>query len=80
MLTARIRHRVASGGHFVPDRDVIRRRARSFGLLKAYSALADKLRIFDNSDIEPVLLFEKNGGAVIHDTMRFELMNREIGL
>ena len=80
ILTARIRQRVMAGGHFVPDADVIRRRERSLRLMREYAALADKLRVFDNSGPAPVLVFEKNGAALIHDAKRFEQINREIGL
>jgi predicted ABC-type ATPase len=79
-LTARIRQRVAAGGHFVPDADVVRRRERSLRLMKEYAALADKLCVFDNSGPAPFLVYEKNGDAVIHDAARFERVNREIGL
>lgn len=78
ILTARIRQRVAAGGHFVPDADVLRRRERSVRLLKAYAALANKLRLFDNSGPTPVLVYEKNGDTVIYDAVRFEQINQEI--
>lgn len=80
ILTARIHQRVTAGGHFVPDADVIRRRERSIRLMKEYAALADKLRVFDNSGPAPILVYEKNGDAVIHDAKRFEQVNREVGL
>jgi predicted ABC-type ATPase len=64
----------------VPDADVARRRERSLRLMKEYAALADKLRVFDNSGPAPWLVYEKNGDAVIHDAVRFERVNLEIGL
>jgi predicted ABC-type ATPase len=80
ILFSRIRQRVMSGGHFVPDEDVCRRRTRSVCLLRDYAAYADKLRVFDNSGISPVLVYEKNDGSVVHDAERFERINREVGL
>ncbi len=80
VLTARIRQRVATGGHFVPDADVIRRRERSLSLLRDYASLTDTFRVFDNSGPTPVLIYERNGSAVIHEAARFAWFNREIGL
>lgn len=80
LLIPRIRQRVSSGGHHVPDRDVRRRYVRSISNVKEYAALMDKIRIFDNSGPSPVLVFEKNGGAVIHDSTRFAQMNEGGGL
>ena len=80
LLVSRIRQRVASGGHFVPDGDVMRRYVRSFGMFPEYARLVDKVRLFDNSGAVPVLTYEKNGDAVIHDALRFEQIKRGIVL
>lgn len=80
LLNARIHQRVAAGGHFIPDEDVRRRRERSIALLKEYAAYTDKLRVFDNSGVSPLLVYEKNGGAFIYDAGRFERINQEVAL
>lgn len=46
----RIRNRVALGGHDVPEPDARRRFARSQGNLPAAIALADVVRLYDNTD------------------------------
>jgi predicted ABC-type ATPase len=48
---ARVRHRVASGGHHVPD-DVVRRRYERGidNFFRLYRPIADRWRVYDNSD------------------------------
>lgn len=60
---ARIRDRVESGGHHVPEPDVRRRYARTLpNLLQLYRPLADTLHCFDNSGEEPQLIFKDEAG------------------
>lgn len=80
LLVARIRQRVAAGGHNVPERDVRRRYARSIGHMREHAELMDKIRLFDTSGSAPVLVYEKNGDALIHDAARYTAMNGEVGL
>lgn len=56
---ARVRQRVESGGHFVPD-DVVRRRfgAGLRNLERLYRPLLDEWAVYDNSGRFPVLLEE----------------------
>src|SRR6266566_1053260 len=55
----RIRYRVQSGGHNVPERDVRRRFIRtSRNLLTLYRSLLDTLHFFDNSSDVPRLIFK----------------------
>ena len=49
----RIRRRVTEGGHDVPEADVRRRFARSFGNLETYRGRAAEWRIFDNRGARP---------------------------
>lgn len=59
----RIRDRVESGGHNVPERDVRRRFGRTLGnLFTLYRPLLDTLRFFDNSSDEPRLIFRDVAG------------------
>jgi predicted ABC-type ATPase len=62
---SRIRERVARGGHFIPDLDVRRRYARSFGNLPEALRLADLALLFDNSgdDARPVMIAQ--GGKIV---------------
>ena len=46
----RIRNRVSLGGHDVPELDVRRRFARSRANLPCAIALADAVRLYDNTD------------------------------
>ncbi|MGE3330262.1 MAG: AAA family ATPase [Candidatus Melainabacteria bacterium] len=53
----RVRHRVASGGHDIPEEDVLRRYERSVhNLTKKYIPLADTWMAFDNSNERPYLV------------------------
>ena len=45
----RIRHRVATGGHGIPDADVERRYARSLENVKEIAPKVDELVFYDNS-------------------------------
>ncbi len=80
LLIPRIRQRVAAGGHAVPDQDVRRRYERSLQNLRGYAAVMDKIRIFDNSGMKPVLVYEKNGEAIVYDAARFAQMKEGIVL
>lgn len=54
---ARIKKRVANGGHNVPDEDVKRRFAKSFdNFQRRYKPLADYWAIIDNAAITPQLI------------------------
>jgi len=68
LLFARIRQRVAAGGHTVPDQDVRRRRERSLQNLEDYS------------EASPVLVYENNGAALVYDEERFARIRKELGL
>ena len=70
----RIRDRVASGGHNVPERDVRRRFGRTLGnLFTLYRPLLDTLRFFDNASDEPRLIFrDVGGGTEVLDLVLYE--------
>lgn len=59
---ARVRHRVATGGHAVPDDKIINRYQRSLDLLIDAVLLADRAYIFDNSGHERVWIAEATSG------------------
>ena len=61
---ARIRQRVASGGHDVPVSKVSERRFRSFAQLAWFARHVDKLFAFDNSGGEPELSVAKVYGPM----------------
>jgi predicted ABC-type ATPase len=59
----RIRDRVESGGHNVPERDVRRRFGRTLSnLFTLYRPLLDTLHFFDNSSDTPRLIFKDESG------------------
>jgi predicted ABC-type ATPase len=61
---ARIRNRVALGGHFIPDEDVRRRYYRSISNLHKAMQLVDMAKVYDNSGDEQQLLMSALGGVV----------------
>jgi len=80
MALLRIRGRVQSGGHDVPERDVRRRFGRTLGnLLTLYRPLLDTLHFFDNSSSVPHLIFKDEAGqCTIGDDALYEQLRREI--
>ncbi|MBI2265268.1 MAG: hypothetical protein HYU64_08865 [Armatimonadetes bacterium] len=61
----RIRDRVESGGHNVPEPDVRRRYGRTLrNLFTVYRSELDSLHFFDNSTTEPRLVFHDDRGNV----------------
>ena len=62
----RIRYRVQSGGHNVPEQDVRRRFGRTLrNLFTLYRPLLDTLHFFDNSSDTPRLIFKDEFGEII---------------
>ncbi|HEX5398343.1 MAG TPA: zeta toxin family protein [Verrucomicrobiae bacterium] len=75
----RIRDRVESGGHNVPERDVRRRFGRTLqNLFTLYRPLLDTLHFFDNSSDTPRLIFKDEAREVtIADVMLYERLRKE---
>ncbi len=75
----RIRDRVESGGHNVPERDVRRRFDRSLrNLFTLYRPLLDTLHFFDNSSHTPRLVFkDERGQTTTHDTALYNRLRQE---
>jgi len=72
LAIARIKDRVADGGHYVPAEDVRRRFVRGLhNLFTIYEPLLDSWMLFDNSNIRPVLIAKKRNG-------RFEVIDEEL--
>jgi len=60
LAVARIKHRVAEGGHDVPVTDVHRRFRRSVeNFFRVYRPLVDSWTLFDNSTTKPSLIAEE---------------------
>lgn len=74
----RIRDRVESGGHNVPERDVRRRFGRTLSnLFTLYRPLLDTLHFFDNSSDTPRLVFkDESGQTTISDAGLYEALRR----
>jgi predicted ABC-type ATPase len=67
---SRVRERVKSGGHDIPDDTISRRYPRVIhNLIKIYIPLCDKIVCYDNSGSEPVLIFgqDKNGLKIVNN-------------
>ncbi len=67
---ARVRERVARGGHDVPARIILRRYAKSLTNLKQAIDLADRTFILDNTGARHRLLVTINQGQVRHKSPR----------
>ena len=82
LAICRIRDRVESGGHNVPEQDVRRRFGRSLSnLFNLYRSLFDTLHFFDNSTAEPRLVFrDDHGKAMVYDTILYDSIMREVTL
>lgn len=61
---ARVRQRVAGGGHPVPEEKIIERYSNSIALLDQAVAAANRAYIFDNSGDAHVLLVQSNEGEL----------------
>ena len=61
---ARVRERVAAGGHDVPEEAIRNRRVRSFEQLAWFFDVADEADVFDNSGAEPRLVASKADGEI----------------
>jgi len=65
LALARIRERVAEGGHDVPPQDVRRRFHRGIqNLFKLYKSLSDSWMLFDNAGSTPKLIVEEKSGKL----------------
>ena len=75
----RIRDRVESGGHNVPERDVRRRFGRTLAnLFTLYRPLLDTLHLFDNSSDTPRLIFkDERGQTTTHDAALYNRLRQE---
>jgi predicted ABC-type ATPase len=58
----RVRQRVQEGGHDIPDDTLYRRYPKIlYNLIHIYTPLCDRIWWYDNSNVEPVLIFEQDG-------------------
>jgi predicted ABC-type ATPase len=68
----RVRERVEHGGHNIPDETIYRRYPRIMhNLIKIYIPLCDKVLCYDNSMLEPVLVFRQ-------DSFGLSILNQDI--
>jgi predicted ABC-type ATPase len=67
---ARVRERVADGGHDVPAQIIMRRYAKSLSNLPAAIAFADRTFILDNTGIRHRLLLTIDQGQLRHQSPR----------
>ncbi|NQT90284.1 MAG: zeta toxin family protein [Candidatus Omnitrophica bacterium] len=74
LAIARIKDRVAEGGHNVPAQDVRRRFKRSIrNFFKLYQPLSDSWILFNNSGVTPALIASyREGKTSINDKELFE--------
>lgn len=55
----RVKSRVESGGHDVPEDKIIKRYDKALGLIKDLVQICDICHIYDNSGIKPFRIFKK---------------------
>jgi predicted ABC-type ATPase len=66
---ARVALRVRSGGHHIPDADVLRRYGRSVkNFLELYRGVADEWEVYDNTEGNRVLIGIGSGGQELHES------------
>jgi len=82
LAIARIKDRVAEGGHHVPTEDVKRRFDRSISnFFKMYRPLLDSWMFFNNAGIKPALIAKKNNSSIdIVDDGLFNQIVEKIGV
>lgn len=75
----RIRYRVQSGGHNVPEPDVRRRFTRTLGnLFRLYRPMLNTLHFFDNASDTPRLIFKDEAGqTTINDAELYQRLRQE---
>ena len=78
LAIARIKDRVAEGGHTVPAEDVRRRFSRGMNnFFTLYESLLDSWMLFDNSKAKPVLIAKsRNGHKEVVANDLFEMVQR----
>jgi len=78
LAIARIKERVAEGGHHVPAEDVRRRFGRGISnFFHLYEPLLDSWMLFDNSKAKPMLIAKRrNSHREILDEQLFELIQQ----
>lgn len=63
----RVRSRVASGGHDVPEEKIVERYDRALSLVKYLVSLCDICHIYDNSGSKPFRIFKKRKSQSYYD-------------
>ena len=80
LAVERVRMRVESGGHDIPEETIHRRYTRSFeNFFKAYVPLADSWELFDNSKLKPQIIAKNvSDSLTIYSKECWELIQKEI--
>lgn len=63
----RVRSRVASGGHDVPEEKIISRYDKALKLVRELVKICDICHIYDNSEHKPFRIFKKRKDKVFYD-------------
>lgn len=82
LAVARVKDRVAQGGHNVPVADIKRRFERSTEkFFKQYRLLADQWMLFNNEQSKPKLIARKQNAHIdVIDTCLFEKITKKVGV
>ena len=79
LALARIKDRVAEGGHNVPQEDVKRRFDRSMSnFFKIYRSLLDSWMLFNNAGIKPLLIAEEKDKktVIVEEGLFLNIVNK----
>lgn len=81
LAAARVKDRVAQGGHNVPIKDIKRRFERSIKkFFKEYRQLADKWILFNNEGIKPQIIAKKQNDHIdVINQDLFEKITKKVG-
>ncbi len=79
LAVARIRDRVDSGGHNVPELDVRRRYERTLrNFFAIYRPIADSVHFFNNTGEEPELVFkDEDGDTVVYNSDLYQTLIKQ---
>jgi predicted ABC-type ATPase len=82
LAVARVKDRVAQGGHNVPLVDIKRRFERSIEkFFKQYRLLADQWMLFNNSKLKPKLIARKQNSHIdVFDHFLFKKITKKVGV
>ena len=82
LAVARVQHRVAAGGHHIPEHTIRQRYRRSISnFFELYRSRVDEWYAYDNSFPEQTMMIAEgaaNSPVIVHDQKRWQQMQEQI--